>query len=83
MCNKELSTKDGTLGSENKAIFFAKERELKRAYVGRKSLVLIRYKESLFSNADIDLNLPSVFVLLLHEFKDVFLEEMPIGLPPL
>lgn len=45
--------------------------------------MLIRFRESLFSTTDLDLNFFSVFVLFLQEFNDVFLEEMPIGLLPL
>lgn len=44
---KELSAKESTLGSEKNASFFAKERELKRAYISQKSLVLIRFREKL------------------------------------
>lgn len=40
---------------------FAKERELNIAYIGHKSLILIRFKESLFSTIDLDPNLPNVF----------------------
>lgn len=69
---KELSAKERTLGSEKTASFFVKERELKRAYISQKSLVLISFRENLFSTTDLDPNLSSVFVLLLQEFNDVF-----------
>lgn len=58
---KELNAKETTLRSEKNVSIFAKERELNIAYIGHKSLILIRFKESLFSTIDLDPNLPNVF----------------------
>ena len=63
--------------------FYAKERELKSAYLGKRALILIQFKETLFTNTDLDPNLPSVFVTLLQDYDDVFPEEVPHKLPPL
>ena len=40
------------------------------------------YKDVYFTN-DINFSLPCEVVSLLQEFVDVFLEEIPYGLPPL
>ena len=74
--------------SENfsKYSFYAKERELRRAYLGKRSLVLLRYRETCdiyFTNTDLDPSLPSVFSKLLQDYEDVFPDEIPQGLPPI
>ena len=63
--------------------FYEKEKELKSVYLGKRALLLIRFKETLFTNTDLDPNLPSVFVTLLQDYDDVFPKEVPHGLPPL
>ena len=60
-----------------------KERELKSVYLGKRALILIRFKETLFTNTDHNPNLPSVFVTLLQDYDDIFPEEIPHELPPL
>ncbi|KAF7821062.1 uncharacterized protein G2W53_026517 [Senna tora] len=40
--------------------FYAKERELKSAYIGKRVLILIRFKENFFTNTNLESNLPSV-----------------------
>src|SRR2546430_8831725 len=67
-------------GGKKKHTFFARERELE---VGNPILV-IRYKENLYANNDDSFaSLPSSFVSLLQDYKDVFPEDLPSGLPPL
>ena len=82
-CAGEKKERERENKSVKKLNFFAKERELKSAYMGRRSLIAIRFKENLLVSTDLDPSLPSVFVSLLQEFDDVFPEETPSGLPPL
>lgn len=63
--------------------FYAKERELKSAYLGHRALILVRFKENLFTDTNHETSLPSVFVTLLQDYDDVFPEEVPHGLPPI
>ncbi|KAG9454330.1 hypothetical protein H6P81_007234 [Aristolochia fimbriata] len=87
---KKSEQKEKGVGKENEGsekvekqhCFYAKERDLKSAYLGKRALILIRLKEVLFSETNFDPNLPSVFVTLLQEYCDVFPEEVPHGLPP-
>ena len=46
------------------------------------TLVLLIYSESYFANDDLPSNLLIEIVELLNRFQDVFLEELPHGLPP-
>lgn len=46
-------------------------------------MILLVYKESLLNFEDSNTSLPSLVKSLLQEFDDVFLEEMPSGLPPI
>src|SRR2546422_1712015 len=67
-------------GCKKKHTFFARVRELD---VG-KPILVIRYKENLYANNDDSFaSLPSSFVSLLQDYKDVFPEDLPSGLPPL
>src|SRR3989475_9338554 len=83
---KEAEKYKGTMVRENekgckkKHTFFARVRELD---VG-KPILVIRYKENLYANNDDSFaSLPSSFVSLLQDYKDVFPEDLPSGLPPL
>ena len=40
-------------------------------------------REVLISTNELDPSLPSVFMILLQEFEDVFPQDVPTGLPPL
>ena len=46
-----------------------------------KPKIVLLYKEALFNTNQLDTSLPSSIVSLLHEFEDVFPEEIPKGLP--
>ena len=46
-------------------------------------MIVLLYKEALFNTNQLDTSLPSSIVSLLHEFVDVFPEEIPKGLPPI
>ncbi|XP_043812189.1 uncharacterized protein LOC122723569, partial [Manihot esculenta] len=67
-----------------KQTFYVRAREVKSAISLGQPVLLIRYKEILFTDTDINLYcLPSSFKSMMHEFTDVFPDELPSGLPPL
>src|SRR2546429_9354253 len=78
--HKGPMVRENEKGGKKKHTFFARVRELD---VG-KPILVIRYKESLYANNDDSFaSLPSSFVSLLQDYKDVFPEDLPSGLPPL
>ena len=56
---------------------------MRKALLLRQSTLVLVYKESYLSFNDLDPSLPSSFVSLLQEFQDVFLDDIPSGLPPI
>jgi len=46
-------------------------------------MIFFVYKEAFFNSNDLDSCVPSVVKVLLQEFKDVFLDDIPSGLPPI
>ena len=44
-------------------------------------MILLLYKEAFFNSDDLDSCVPCVVKVLLQEFKDVFLDDIPSGLP--
>jgi hypothetical protein len=46
-------------------------------------MILLVYKEAYFNINDLDSVVSSMAISLLREFDDVFLEDIPSGLPPL
>ena len=44
-------------------------------------MIVLLYKEALFNTIQLDTSLPSSIISLLKKFEDVFLEEIPKGLP--
>ena len=56
---------------------------MRKALLLRQSTLVLVYKESYLSSNDLDPSLPSSFVSLLQEFQDVFLDDIPSGLPPI
>ena len=63
--------------------FYAKEREIKSAFKASRPMILFVYKEPYFSASDLDSPLRSCAISLLQEFREVFPEEIPKGLPPI
>ena len=49
-----------------------KERDLKGAFLGKKAMILIQFREMLLFKTELNLDLPSGFVSLLYEYKDIF-----------
>jgi len=67
----------------NTLIFFAKSNDLKHAYLSDLPMILLLYKEAFFNSDELDSCVPSVVKVLLQEFEDVFLDDIPSGLPPI
>ncbi|XP_027181925.1 uncharacterized protein LOC113780312, partial [Coffea eugenioides] len=66
--------------------FYASVREIDRALNAQSLLIVLMYREadySSFYTLGITDSLPSAIYSLLQEFKDVFPEELPKGLPPI
>ncbi|KAA3484963.1 Retrovirus-related Pol polyprotein from transposon 17.6 [Gossypium australe] len=66
-----------------KLTVYAKEREIRKSYLLTQPLLVLMYKENFFNTNKLNENLPSSNVSLLQEFKDVFSEDIPSGLPPI
>jgi len=66
-----------------KMSFYAKESEVKRAFLADQLMIFLVYKESYLNLDKTNQSLPSLVVSLLQEFEDVFPEKMPSGLPPI
>ena len=63
--------------------FYAKAKETKRAMFSNQPMIVLLYKEALLNTNELDPFMPSSVVSLLHEFQDVFPDEVPYGLPPI
>ena len=81
--SKEFQKKEERKEEKKKMSFYAKESEVRSAYLGEAHLLLLVYKESFLNTNDNHISFPSVVGSLLQEFGDVFPEEIPPGLPPL
>jgi hypothetical protein len=61
--------------------FFAKSSDLKHAYLFELTMILLVCKEVYFNSDNLDSCVPNAVKVPLQEFEDVFLEEIPSGLP--
>ena len=52
-------------------------------YLSDLLMILLLYKEAFFNSDDLDSCVSSVVKVLLREFKDVFPDNIPSGLPPI
>jgi hypothetical protein len=52
-------------------------------YLSDLLMILLLYKEAFFNSDDLDSCVSSVVKVLLREFKDVFPDDIPSGLPPI
>ena len=87
-CEKESERKkkqvtENLRENKRKTNFYARASEVKRALFLNKPMIVLLYKEALFNTNQLDTSLPSSIVSLLQKFEDVFLEEIPKGLPPI
>jgi hypothetical protein len=62
-------------------IFYAKQSDLTHVYFFDMSMILLLYKETYFNANELDSCVLSICVSLLHEFKNVFPDKIPSGLP--
>ena len=69
--------------TEIKTNFYVKASEMKRAMFLNQPMIVLLYKEAYLDTNKLDASFPSLVVSLLQEFDDVFLEEVPHGLPPI
>ena len=76
---KESAKREG----KTKLSFYAKENEVRRAFMADQAMVLLVFKESYLNTNETNQSLPSMVVSLLQEFDDVFPQEVPSGLPPI
>ncbi|XP_071926157.1 uncharacterized protein [Coffea arabica] len=91
----ELSERENSSGKRlseaeslkvRKRSFYASVREIDRVLNAQSLLIVLMYREadySSFYTLGITDSLPSAIYSLLQEFKDVFPEELPKGLPPI
>ena len=68
---------------KTKMSFYAKESEVRKAFMANQPMIFMVFKESYPSNNETNQSPVSLVVSLLQEFEDVFLEEVPSGLPPI
>jgi len=68
---------------KTKMTFYAKESEVKRAFLADQPMIFLVFKDSYLNLDKTNQSLPSLAISLLQEFEDVFSEEMPSGLPPI
>ena len=54
---------------------------MKSAFYTNQPIFVLLYKEACFNTNELDESLPSVIVSLLQEYKDVFSNNVPSGLP--
>ena len=68
---------------EKKVSFYAKESDVRVSYFEKQPCFVLVYKEACLNTNDLNPSLPSVVDSLFQEFQDVFLEDVPSGLPPI
>ena len=73
----------GEINGEKRVSFLVRERDVRKELCFNNQVLVVMYKETLFSTNNLNPSLPSIFVKLLQEFDDVFSEDFPDGLPPL
>ncbi|XP_056858202.1 uncharacterized protein LOC130507517 [Raphanus sativus] len=67
----------------SKLNLFATAKDIKTAVIEQSNFILVVYKELLSSTTNLAPEIPEEIECLLQEYKDVFPEDNPIGLPPI
>jgi hypothetical protein len=62
--------------------FYVKASDVKSTFYTNQPIFVLLYKEACFNTNELDESLPSV-VVWLQEYKDVFPNDVPSGLPPI
>ncbi|KAL4290001.1 hypothetical protein GQ457_14G015270 [Hibiscus cannabinus] len=70
-------------GENQKMSVFARGSEIRKGLLARQTLLVLLYKENFLNTNEIDSTLPSSITSILQDFKDIFPEEIPGGLPPI
>lgn len=61
---------------------YVKESDVRAAFIAKWQIYVLLYKDVYLSTNDLNNSMPSVVTTLLQDFKDVFPEDIPNGLPP-
>ncbi|GAB2279375.1 hypothetical protein Dimus_039348 [Dionaea muscipula] len=80
---KAKESSEGVIKIERKKNCFAKAKEMRQALFFNRPMMVLLYKEAFLNTNELNSSLPSVVVSLLQEYDDVFLDENPVGLPPI
>ncbi|GKV11635.1 hypothetical protein SLEP1_g22875 [Rubroshorea leprosula] len=62
---------------------YAKKSDVKAGFFAKQPMFVLLYKNAYFNTNELNDSLPSVVKSLLQDFKDVFPEDIPNGLPPI
>jgi flagellar biosynthesis GTPase FlhF len=82
-CEKKLESGENERKAKKHVSFYAKASDVKSAFYTNQPIFVLLYKEACFNTNELDEFLPSVVVSLLQEYKDVFPNDVPSGLPPI
>jgi hypothetical protein len=63
--------------------FYAKESKIKNVYFSNLLMILLMYKKTYFNINDLDHYLPSIYVSLLQNLKNIFSNKISSELPPI
>ncbi|KAF8048148.1 hypothetical protein N665_2640s0001 [Sinapis alba] len=67
----------------SKLNLFATSKDIKTAMIEQQNLILVVYKELLITATNTGLVIPKEIECLLQEYRDVFPDDNPVGLPPI
>ncbi|GKV07007.1 hypothetical protein SLEP1_g18820 [Rubroshorea leprosula] len=84
---KELKKREKIESVENKerksVSVYAKKSDVKAAFFAKQPMFVLLYKDTYFNTNELNDSLPSAIKSLLQDFKDVFPDDVPNGLPPM
>ena len=80
---KKRESEENERKTKKQASFYAKASDVKSAFDTNQPIFVLLYKEACFNTNELNESLPSVVVSLLQEYKDMFSNDVPSGLPPI
>ncbi|GKV10835.1 hypothetical protein SLEP1_g22146 [Rubroshorea leprosula] len=84
---KELKKREKIESVENKerksVSVYAKESDVKAVFFAKQPMFVLLYKDAYFNTNELNDSLPSAIKSLLQDFKEVFPDDVPNGLPPI
>ncbi|XP_027178009.1 uncharacterized protein LOC113777168 [Coffea eugenioides] len=80
---KAIYGTDHEVKQEEKILLSAKAKDVRRGFLGGRTMLLFYTKVVSNDTNIIDTSLPSSFTKLLQEYEDVFPNDVPSGLPPI